>query len=137
MKWSSLPYPCPRCPMPLRLNSSGCAPQRFALLANLRTVQIYNSGESVCNPVRYGVDEGAHVSGRHARWGNPLFRGSTGSRHSSTIATFPKRDYATCACIWYRFGLALSADFSVSTRWEEHTSELQSQSNLVCRLLLE
>src|SRR2546427_8843155 len=27
--------------------------------------------------------------------------------------------------------------FSVSTRSEEHTSELQSQSNLVCRLLLE
>src|SRR5688572_32269867 len=26
---------------------------------------------------------------------------------------------------------------SVSTRSEEHTSELQSQSNLVCRLLLE
>src|SRR2546430_12186244 len=27
--------------------------------------------------------------------------------------------------------------FSLSTRSEEHTSELQSQSNLVCRLLLE
>src|SRR2546430_9370983 len=26
---------------------------------------------------------------------------------------------------------------SVVSRWEEHTSELQSQSNLVCRLLLE
>src|SRR2546430_13696535 len=27
--------------------------------------------------------------------------------------------------------------FTISTRSEEHTSELQSQSNLVCRLLLE
>src|SRR2546427_5357102 len=27
--------------------------------------------------------------------------------------------------------------FSMTTRSEEHTSELQSQSNLVCRLLLE
>src|SRR2546430_11455770 len=29
------------------------------------------------------------------------------------------------------------ADFAVTFRSEEHTSELQSQSNLVCRLLLE
>src|SRR2546430_11368698 len=28
-------------------------------------------------------------------------------------------------------------DVSLVGRWEEHTSELQSQSNLVCRLLLE
>src|SRR5205085_12662997 len=33
-------------------------------------------------------------------------------------------------------GLALS-DLPVQLRSEEHTSELQSQSNLVCRLLLE
>src|SRR2546430_6057457 len=31
----------------------------------------------------------------------------------------------------------LTISFKVSTRSEEHTSELQSQSNLVCRLLLE
>src|SRR2546427_1349526 len=30
-----------------------------------------------------------------------------------------------------------SAATSIATRSEEHTSELQSQSNLVCRLLLE
>src|SRR2546427_9455608 len=30
-----------------------------------------------------------------------------------------------------------AADFLVGLRSEEHTSELQSQSNLVCRLLLE
>src|SRR2546430_9163214 len=33
--------------------------------------------------------------------------------------------------------LALSSSFAVFGRSEEHTSELQSQSNLVCRLLLE
>src|SRR2546430_12646316 len=33
-------------------------------------------------------------------------------------------------------GLSWTADFTAS-RSEEHTSELQSQSNLVCRLLLE
>src|SRR2546427_4893246 len=33
--------------------------------------------------------------------------------------------------------LPLMTPFSMSWRSEEHTSELQSQSNLVCRLLLE
>src|SRR2546427_11170362 len=33
--------------------------------------------------------------------------------------------------------LGLRADGTVAFRSEEHTSELQSQSNLVCRLLLE
>src|SRR2546430_13315428 len=32
---------------------------------------------------------------------------------------------------------AAEVDFQEQTRSEEHTSELQSQSNLVCRLLLE
>src|SRR5688572_32351645 len=34
-------------------------------------------------------------------------------------------------------GYSGSRDLSSATRSEEHTSELQSQSNLVCRLLLE
>src|SRR2546430_10938048 len=34
-------------------------------------------------------------------------------------------------------GFAETAEFSHISRSEEHTSELQSQSNLVCRLLLE
>src|SRR2546430_10029504 len=33
--------------------------------------------------------------------------------------------------------LAAGADINARSRSEEHTSELQSQSNLVCRLLLE
>src|SRR2546427_12702766 len=42
-----------------------------------------------------------------------------------------------------RFGRTMSVDFgnpdlvALAQRSEEHTSELQSQSNLVCRLLLE
>src|SRR2546430_6287025 len=35
------------------------------------------------------------------------------------------------------FGIFLNADATPQGRSEEHTSELQSQSNLVCRLLLE
>src|SRR2546430_3093191 len=36
-----------------------------------------------------------------------------------------------------RVGLQDAANLQLRTRSEEHTSELQSQSNLVCRLLLE
>src|SRR3972149_8065484 len=36
-----------------------------------------------------------------------------------------------------RFGTRYQKERSSSARSEEHTSELQSQSNLVCRLLLE
>src|SRR2546427_4931645 len=35
------------------------------------------------------------------------------------------------------FFIVKPVDMSLSSRSEEHTSELQSQSNLVCRLLLE
>src|SRR5690606_41708777 len=35
------------------------------------------------------------------------------------------------------WGKPLQGDFSISVRSEEHTSELQSRENLVCRLLLE
>src|SRR2546430_11423743 len=37
----------------------------------------------------------------------------------------------------FRFCQARKEEMSMSKRSEEHTSELQSQSNLVCRLLLE
>src|SRR2546430_16497538 len=40
-----------------------------------------------------------------------------------------------CACWWT--AAAASCRSSPTWRSEEHTSELQSQSNLVCRLLLE
>src|SRR2546427_5752322 len=39
--------------------------------------------------------------------------------------------------VYPRDGMTLEALLSSADRSEEHTSELQSQSNLVCRLLLE
>src|SRR5205085_8253382 len=39
--------------------------------------------------------------------------------------------------LWISAGRGISIRRSKSCRSEEHTSELQSQSNLVCRLLLE
>src|SRR2546430_12514145 len=50
-----------------------------------------------------------------------LFRSRSCAAHTNTGQTL-----ATPSCCWYRL-----------SRSEEHTSELQSQSNLVCRLLLE
>src|SRR2546430_5674764 len=47
---------------------------------------------------------------------------------SSLSEDFPLVVASEQALAWYRLG---------HTRSEEHTSELQSQSNLVCRLLLE
>src|SRR2546430_11010785 len=60
---------------------------------------------------------------------NSVIRRSVSSFEKPLFAPFPKR-----------FSLSSSKCFfspSLSSRSEEHTSELQSQSNLVCRLLLE
>src|SRR2546430_13534075 len=57
-------------------------------------------------------------------------RTACGPVSGKSIITFAKqqRDGVCCGCL-HQIG--------VSNRSEEHTSELQSQSNLVCRLLLE
>src|SRR5688572_31295667 len=66
-----------------------------------------------------------------------LFR----SRRSATsFGPVPHRDPAprpSRALIVTAVGAALASAGPNSLRSEEHTSELQSQSNLVCRLLLE
>src|SRR5205085_10534563 len=56
------------------------------------------------------------------------------SRRSSDLAMVPGAGQ-TCSLpkVWHTSGRPLVCQ----TRSEEHTSELQSQSNLVCRLLLE
>src|SRR2546430_10799311 len=65
------------------------------------------------------------------------------------IATLPRVDFVEVAAGPFRMGSASGHPgerpvhevwvdaFRIATRSEEHTSELQSQSNLVCRLLLE
>src|SRR2546427_7383359 len=63
---------------------------------------------------------------------------STMSGNASSVAIAP----STCRPPWFDT-ITPSAhggrqvDGAIATRSEEHTSELQSQSNLVCRLLLE
>src|SRR2546427_8349749 len=60
-----------------------------------------------------------------------LFRSLTGDIHLEPRQSITVK--------WTHVGLALcTVEFDVvAARSEEHTSELQSQSNLVCRLLLE
>src|SRR2546427_8309376 len=62
---------------------------------------------------------------RRTRGGDAQPRSDLGDRchHEGSVVTGVPSNAATCFCR--------------ATRSEEHTSELQSQSNLVCRLLLE
>src|SRR2546430_12846904 len=59
-----------------------------------------------------------------------LFRSHLAAREPATC-------YHELRAVQLRFVLQLPAEFVKAPRSEEHTSELQSQSNLVCRLLLE
>src|SRR2546430_7628071 len=63
---------------------------------------------------------------------------TAGTGHLNRLATAKSpylRQHATNPVDWYPFEKA--ALDKAKARSEEHTSELQSQSNLVCRLLLE
>src|SRR2546430_11815781 len=55
----------------------------------------------------------------------------------SSAAFVPCADRRSMLCVGLRRLSSWSARRSPGARSEEHTSELQSQSNLVCRLLLE
>src|SRR5688572_18262534 len=70
-------------------------------------------------------------------YANGIPTGSGGTHENGFRAAVGKalRNYIDTHKLWPR-GLQLSAE-DIRERSEEHTSELQSQSNLVCRLLLE
>src|SRR5688572_31981915 len=61
----------------------------------------------------------------------PISRRSSGGDSRFEISRRPTSDMCSVR------GMGVADSVSTSTRSEEHTSELQSQSNLVCRLLLE
>src|SRR5438270_3546834 len=64
-----------------------------------------------------------------------LFRSSTSAARPGSASTSPA---CSRRCAWpNRIESAALVRFLIVWRSEEHTSELQSQSNLVCRLLLE
>src|SRR5260370_27822539 len=68
-----------------------------------------------------------------------LFRSMHAAREGAAVASLPAHhygDYAHAAQVW-RLLPAARDGITEAGRSEEHTSELQSHLNLVCRLLLE
>src|SRR2546430_4188156 len=73
-----------------------------------------------------------------------LFRSERIYRHPPTTPLDPEtgqitgeRVHVAYACAAMRVVAEVDVELGLTRRSEEHTSELQSQSNLVCRLLLE
>src|SRR2546430_9554346 len=60
----------------------------------------------------------------------------TNSPHLATVGIISSLLMPSEA-LWHRASFEMQSSFARTLRSEEHTSELQSQSNLVCRLLLE
>src|SRR2546427_4110882 len=77
--------------------------------------------------LRIGGESGIRTHGRFNP--SPVFK--TGALNRSAISPIGSRSPGQ------RRILAREGHLPKTTRSEEHTSELQSQSNLVCRLLLE
>src|SRR2546430_2877658 len=67
---------------------------------------------------------------------SPLFPYTTLSRSAGAVDC-PPHNAIKCIDLAHQMALGEPADRQGPSRSEEHTSELQSQSNLVCRLLLE
>src|SRR2546430_3622341 len=70
----------------------------------------------------------AHVAAHHRRHRGDEHLVAPGAEHRPQVGVAEK---AVCGALHVHHVLVMRA------RSEEHTSELQSQSNLVCRLLLE
>src|SRR2546430_4368433 len=82
------------------------------------------------------------VSGLDERTGKAnYFIGNDRAQWRTNVPTYAKVHYRNVYpgidLVYYGNQRQLEYDFVVAPRSEEHTSELQSQSNLVCRLLLE
>src|SRR2546427_2266155 len=92
-----------------------------------------NAQRSRCQPSSAHSDSAVSASSHSRDPGSTRRCSQLSSCRAKTSARRPRNP-----CICTTGSLAQRrGDESFSTRSEEHTSELQSQSNLVCRLLLE
>src|SRR5690606_39345158 len=95
-------------------------------LGHRRIAMISGPSDVLCSRARVDGYRSAHDNAGVAtdpalvRWGD--FSVSAGYEHGLALLSLPERP---------------TAIFAGSDRSEEHTSELQSRENLVCRLLLE
>src|SRR5947207_4787945 len=83
-------------------------------------------------PTRRSSDLEAEIA-RVLRFGFELAR-----ERRQKLTSVDKANVLSSSRLWREIATELSAEFKdVAFRSEEHTSELQSHSDLVCRLLLE
>src|SRR5688572_32137375 len=95
-------------------------------------------GSQAANYTRVGFDivtYSSHPSSFMVAWSSRRKRSPMSFRYRPLgITTFSTRAYAASRA---SFTVGPNPVTTITYRSEEHTSELQSQSNLVCRLLLE
>src|SRR5688572_32039455 len=84
-----------------------------------------------------GEDAGASARPVDSLEGGAVAASPRASRHCSRTHSFNRHPASRARVATNTSTARSAADGSPSPRSEEHTSELQSQSNLVCRLLLE
>src|SRR5438132_9972416 len=97
-------------------------------MANTFDVNTMNG--SVVRPKIAGMESTAKITSVVSTINNTIARGVSARRPSTRAINFcPSKVFATGYTFW--------ASRMTGFRSEEHTSELQSHSDLVCRLLLE
>src|SRR2546427_11101320 len=89
--------------------------------------------EGVETPAGQGAQTADRLTGRFPRHE----RLTTGSDFQALFQRGKRVDRPSMTILWCESVDARRVGFAPEDRSEEHTSELQSQSNLVCRLLLE
>src|SRR5690606_23821249 len=108
------------------------AMREFCELRNLLPRNMKLSAEDVWDGVNYILS---------LKFQEPQFSGQTKERLSSREAVGVVQNIAKDAfALWLNQNSDIAmqlAEMAISKRSEEHTSELQSRENLVCRLLLE
>src|SRR5690606_40733240 len=107
--------------------TSKATPSHFPRSISIRSSSTSGSSEKAA-AVSYARVNGEETTASYRRPSTRRARAATCRRPASLSPALPRPCQAAAA---------LASDSAWRTRSEEHTSELQSRENLVCRLLLE
>src|SRR2546427_3550444 len=108
----------------------GSAPSRRIAASSAAPLHVGHAASSPRHSQRYGYGAGIRAtSTSHSRNGS-LYGSRADAERASRVLPWYDGARAMMRCL-------RGFPASIQYRSEEHTSELQSQSNLVCRLLLE